>query len=552
MSSSDTRGIIDPSVLRLREATVTAGVWLTYVLSATGGIYVGLTWSGPNRMLLAALFGLAALCGAVVARLPRARIVRSRVREAFFLGWSVLDLALIAAVTLADGGTASPLSLIFIVPVVFAATTYPLASVATVGGLTVCTYLALAIGVGGSSWSEQTLFTVVLACAGAMSAWQARNHDRQRCALAESSRSDPLTGCLNRRGFEERAGAEIAVAMRRCREGAVRVLDVDHFKLVNDRHGHATGDELLCWVVGTLQRSLRPNDAIGRLGGDEFALLLPEIEPAAAFLCAARIARALSARAPASIGVAAFPIDGTELEELMRRADTRLYESRRGRPQGGSRGMTERLSWAAAMAEAIDMRMDSRHEHSRAVGGWAVAIAERLGWEEEGLGLLRIAAMLHDVGKIAVPDHILRKPGPLERVELEAIMQHSHTGAELVSRIEGLDRIVPWIRHAHESFDGSGYPDGLSGEAIPLASRILLVADAFDAITSTRPYRQARSVADAREELMRHAGRQFDPACVRALLEHLDGLERDEGGGAGTGADLRTADAATAPPRLAP
>jgi len=160
--------------------------------------------------------------------------------------------------------------------------------------------------------------------------------------------------------------------------------------------------------------------------------------------------------------------------------------------------------------------------------------------------------MLHDVGKIAVPDHVVRKPGPLGRIELEAMMRHSHTGAELVSRIEGLDRIVPWIRHAHESFDGSGYPDGLSGEAIPLASRILLVADAFDAISSTRPYRQARSVADAREELIRHAGRQFDPACVRALLEHLDGRERGEGGGAGTGAELRTADAATARPRLAP
>jgi len=555
MSSSEPRGIIDPSVLRLREATVTAGVWLTYVLSATGGIYVALTWSRPHRALLAALFGLAALCGVAVARLPRERIVHSRLREVFFLGWSVLDLLLIAAVTLADGGTASPLSLIFFVPVVFAATTYPLGSVATVGGLTVCAYLALAIAVGGSSWSEQTLFTVVLACAGAMSAWQARNHDRQRCALAESSRSDPLTGCLNRRGFEERAGAEIAVAMRRCREGAVLVLDVDDFKLVNDRHGHAAGDELLCWVVGALQQSLRPNDAIGRLGGDEFAVLLPETEPAAAFLCAARLARALSARAPASIGVAAFPIDGTELEELMRRADMRLYESRRGRPRrssrDGSRNMTERLSWATAMAEAIDMRMDSRHEHSRAVGEWAVAIAERLGWEHESLGLLRIAAMLHDVGKVAVPDHILRKPGPLAQDELEAIMQHSHTGAELVSRIEGLDRIVPWIRHSHESFDGSGYPDGLSGEAIPLASRILLVADAFDAITSTRPYRQARSVAEAREELMRHAGTQFDPACVRALLEHIDGLEHGEGGADGRGDVVRTADAATMQPRIA-
>ena len=260
MSSSDTRGIIDPSVLRLREATVTAGVWLTYVLSATGGIYVGLTWSGPNRMLLTALFGLAALCGAVVARQPRARIVRSRVREAFFLGWSVLDLALIAAVTLADGGTASPLSLIFIVPVVFAATTYPLASVATVGGLTVCTYLALAIGVGGSSWSEQTLFTVVLACAGAMSAWQARNHDRQRCALAESSRSDPLTGCLNRRGFEERLEDELRRASRTGGSVSLVVADLDHFKLVNDRFGHHIGDEALRKFSGPCAPTTRSGD----------------------------------------------------------------------------------------------------------------------------------------------------------------------------------------------------------------------------------------------------------------------------------------------------
>ena len=137
------------------------------------------------------------------------------------------------------------------------------------------------------------------------------------------------------------------------------------------------------------------------------------------------------------------------------------------------------------------------------------------------IGMLRIAAMLHDVGKVTVPDRILCKPGPLSAEELEEIKRHPCTGAELVARVEGLQEIVPWIRHSHEHFDGSGYPDGLAGEAIPQASRILLVADAFDAMTAARPYRQPLSLARAYDELMLGAGTQFDPTCVEALLAHL-------------------------------
>jgi putative nucleotidyltransferase with HDIG domain len=167
------------------------------------------------------------------------------------------------------------------------------------------------------------------------------------------------------------------------------------------------------------------------------------------------------------------------------------------------------------------MRMNASHEHSRAVADLAVSIATELGWQSDMLGMLRMAAMLHDIGKVTVPDEILCKPGELTTEEYGHMKGHSIAGAELVSRIEGLDVIVAWIRHSHESWDGSGYPDGLRGEAIPQASRIMLVADAFDAITSTRPYREALSAEHACEELMRHAGTQFDPACVRALLAHL-------------------------------
>jgi diguanylate cyclase (GGDEF)-like protein/putative nucleotidyltransferase with HDIG domain len=519
--ASDT-AIVDLSALRLREATFTAGVWLTYVLCAAGETYVALTWQRPYRTELAVVFGVALVGGVIISRLPREAIVRSHLREAFFLSWSVLDLVLVALATLADGGTGSPLALVFFIPVVFSAMSYPLGSVAAVGSATVAAYLGLAATVGGTSWSYQALFTVVLGCAGVMSAWQARNHERQRGMLTEISRADPLTGCLNRRGFEERAAAEIDAASRHARQGAVLLLDLDHFKSVNDLRGHAAGDELLCWSVRTLQSVLRDADAVGRLGGDEFAVLCPDIEPADAVETAARLAGALRERAPASVGLATFPIDGVTLEELMRHADMRLYASRDGRYDTSGPPASEQLSWATTLAHAVDLRMNAQHDHSLEVAELAVCIAARLDWEPEMLGLLRLAAILHDVGKVAIPDKVLRKPGPLDADEFELIKQHTRIGAELVSRIEDLDTITPWIKHSHEHFDGSGYPDGLRGEAIPQGSRILLVADAFDAITSSRPYRRGLSVAHAREELQRHAGTQFDPACVQALFEHLD------------------------------
>ncbi len=522
MKAEEDRGIVDQSALHMRVATFAAGIWLTYVVCGTGATYVALTWERPNRTLIASLLGAGFAGGMIVSLLPRERIVRSRFREAFFFSWSVVDVTLIAALTLADGGSQSPLALIFFIPVVFAAMSYPRGSVIAVGGLSVAGYLAIAVAIGGASWGYEALFAVMLTCTCVMSSWQARNHQRQRLALMEVSRADPLTGCLNRRGFQERARAELGAACRRASQGAVLVLDIDHFKEVNDGHGHAAGDELLRWVVQTLKSTLRTADAIGRLGGDEFAVLLVDINSAGALEGTARMTEALGRRAPCSVGMATFPMDGTELEELMRLADIRLYASRHGRPDRDGASVTERLSWAATLAHAVDMRMNADHEHSRAVADCAVSIAAALGWEEDMLGMLRIAAMLHDVGKVTVPDQILCKPGPLTPDEYEVIKGHSAAGAELVSRVRGLDMVVPWIRHSHERFDGSGYPDGLRGAAIPEASRIMLVADAFDAITSMRAYREALPVAHACREIKRHAGSQFDPICVDALLACLD------------------------------
>jgi diguanylate cyclase (GGDEF)-like protein len=499
---------------------VGAGVCLTFVVCFAGFGYVAWTWNQPGRALLAALFAAGTIGGLLVWWLPTERIIRSRWREPFFLAWSLLDLALIASLVAIDGTVKSPLALTLFVPVVFAAMSYPLPSVIVVGVLSVAVYLGIAAADGDAGSPQVFFFAFSLACTAVMSAWQARNHDRQRCELSRVSRADPLTKCLNRRGLRERADAELSHSMRHGMPFSVLVLDLDNFKRVNDTRGHSTGDAVLCRVVECVGQVVRPSDAVGRLGGDEFAVLLPETSETEASAVAARVTEALAADAPCSIGVACFPLDGNDLDSLLREADTRLYASRNGR-DGRAVAPGERLGWATALAEAVDMRMDTRHEHSRAVASYAVTIAAEMEWDEEGLGLLRLAGMLHDVGKVAVPDEILRKPGPLTEAEYAEVRRHPLIGADLVARVEGLDPIVPWIRHSHEHFDGTGYPSGLRGEDIPVAARILLVADAFDAMTSDRPYRGALSHDEALQELQAQAGSQFDPRCVELLLAHF-------------------------------
>ncbi len=353
MLKQDEAGVPDVAALRMREATIAAGIWLTLGIGVLGEIYVVLTWQRPHRTELSLLFAGAVLAAVLVWLLPRERIVRSRWREPFFLSWTLLDFAMLMVGTLADGGTGSPLVLAFFIPVVFSSMSYPLGSVVAVGILSVLSYLTLAIWEGGSSVEYQGAFAAALLCTAAMSAWQAGNHKRQHRALATASRTDPLTGCLNRRGFEERALAQLETMRRHARSGAIVVLDVDNFKPVNDIYGHAAGDALLCWVAETLERAVRPADVVGRIGGDEFAVFLSDMDHEQAQASVDRIDEALKERAPASLGLGYFPDDALELEDLTRRADLRLYASRRARRHGAA---AEADLTAGAQAAAANAR----------------------------------------------------------------------------------------------------------------------------------------------------------------------------------------------------
>jgi diguanylate cyclase (GGDEF)-like protein len=512
----------DHTDVRFRLRSVQAGAAISTVAASAFLLYELQTWDRPHRGLVAALYVVTILFSAILWRLNLESVMRRPVlRESFFLAWSAAIVALVSMGPITDGGASSPLIAGLFLPLAFAALSYPLGSMLAVGAMVIGAYLAIALGIGGVETPAVCFMSLALACATWMCASQARNHDLQRQELGRVSRSDPLTGCLNRRGFEERFAAELNRASRTDGMLAIVLLDLDDFKRVNDEHGHAFGDELLCWVVQTMGVVVRPSDAIGRLGGDEFAVLALGAGAPEAALLAGRLGAALAARAPVSFGVSTYPQDGLDRDGLHQQADLALYAVKHGRSPATRGAGTRELSWAAALARAVDVRMAVTHGHSGAVADLAARIGAGFGWGPERLTRLRLAGMLHDVGKIAVPEAILRKPARLTADEMAIVRAHADAGAEIATQIEGMQTIAPWIRHSHEHIDGSGYPVGLRGEEIPLESRILLVADAFDAMISDRAYRSAMPVADALDELRRCAGQQFDERCVDLLAQAL-------------------------------
>src|SRR4051794_38370693 len=263
-------------------------------------------------------------------RLPLERIVRSRWREPFFVGWSIADLALIAAVVAADGGVASPLVLVYLFPLLYASLSYPLWSTVIVYAAALSSYAFVGLVFTPSPDPARLLMALAaLGLAPCIGFLQAREHVRERRELTESARTDALTGLLNHTAFHDGLRAELDAAARDGRSLALIALDVDRFKAVNDRLGHAAGDAALRSVADALRSVVRPDDVCGRLGGDEFMLALPGAGPVAAGRVAERLRLALSATSvTVSAGISVFPEHATDLDELMRFADSAMYTSK--------------------------------------------------------------------------------------------------------------------------------------------------------------------------------------------------------------------------------
>ena len=375
-----------------------------------------------------------------------------------------------------------------------------------------------------------------------------------RTKLAAQASTDPLTGLANHRTLHERLAVEVARAVRHQRPLSVAVLDIDHFKQINDLGGHDAGDEMLARVARCLTSLARVEDTLGRIGGDEFAWLLPECTREQALVAVER-ARQLIAESvdeTISLTVSAGICDTSETgdaAELIALADGALYWSKaHGRNQCWvyDRGVNTELSaqeraerlersralvGLRALARAIDAKDPATSEHSERVADLAAKLARASGWAPERALLLSEAALVHDVGKIGVPDALLRKLGPLTDAEYEEIKTHAELSARIVEDVL-LPEQVEWIRTHHERPDGNGYPRGLAAHLIPEGSSLLAAADAWDVMTVSRPYSIPKSPHAALAECIELKGIQFTSAAVTALKALHDigglGIERAE------------------------
>ena len=421
------------------------------------------------------------------------------------------------------------------------------ALLAFVGALT----MAGPVGVASLHWSY-ALSVVATVSAGlglALSSWTILDRSMRRlvAALAQSARvlaglaaTDPLTELPNHRAFHERLQLEAAVATRTGRPLSLVLLDLDDFKQINDTHGHPVGDEVVREAARRLSACARDGEMVARLGGDEFAWILPG-DGMDAWRAAERARVAVESgqvgpglRITVSAGVCELAQAGSTVQ-LVRFADGALYWAKahgRDRCVRYSPDVVEELSAGdravrlehqqamnaiLALARAVDAKDPYTMEHSERVADMAVRLALELGWSAERTRLLREAAVLHDVGKIGVPDAVLAKPAPLTDEEFALVREHPVRGAEIVA--EALtDEQAGWVRGHHERFDGAGYPDRLAGGSVPDGAAILALADAWDAMTSDRPYRSGLAPARALEICRHESGAQFAPEVVAALL----------------------------------
>jgi diguanylate cyclase (GGDEF)-like protein len=368
-----------------------------------------------------------------------------------------------------------------------------------------------------------------------------RRITRQTEQLVEASRRDPLTGMLNHGALV----GELALALETARaEGltiGVALLDLDNFRLLNDTHGHSAGDIAVEGLGRQLATILPETATCGRYGPDEFLVIAPatEITTLEPTVGAIRLALANESlqlagteRLPISFsaGIAAYPADGASVTELLATVAVTLVEAKAS--GGDATRIAGQVPEAAAetrtfdviqgLVFAVDTKDRYTKRHSEDVARYSTFIAKRLGLDPGFVQTIWTAGLLHDVGKIGIPDHVLRKPGKLTETEFGIVKQHVALGDLIIRNLENTELIRAGVRHHHERWDGKGYLHGLAGEDIPLIARILAVADAFSAMTTSRPYRKALSIQESLLRLGDAAGTQLDESLVDTFIRGIE------------------------------
>ncbi len=362
--------------------------------------------------------------------------------------------------------------------------------------------------------------------------------------------TDPLTGLANRRFLAEGLSRECQRARGLSKPFSVLALDIDHFKLINDQHGHPAGDAVLVQLTSVLLGQLREIDLAARVGGEEFVVVLPECDADGAREAAGRVSHAIatspfelptggSIRLTISAGIATFPLSAANADGLLECADLALYDAkRRGRkrnshfhdllaaqlevdPGSLRQLLSDHRGYVLPVLAAIEARAPSLVDHSVRVADISRAIGQELGLAREVLGRLEQAALLHDVGLAGVSADLLDDDSEAHDGDWERFGQHAVVGADILSEVDGLEDLAPTVRHHHERFDGTGFPDRLAANTIPLQARIVAVADNYVALTDSFPGREGLDRASAVAILHGQSGKSFDPVVITALSQAL-------------------------------
>lgn len=467
----------------------------------------------------------------------------------------LLFLFPVVAFSVYGTGGHSGAKILFLIPVIIAATAY-----GKTVGLTSAFFAILILFSYDVSHLEKAaiskMFQLDLIYSGVMAtlAWLMGGFTdierRIREHLLWLANTDALTGLASYRRFQEKLREELAQAKKMSSSLALVMLDLDYFKFYNDNYGHQKGNEVLAKVGEILQEAVPEPFFPARYGGEEFVVLLPgvtrkfarekarEIETAITSFPFAGVEIQPLGKMTVSVGIGCYPEDGATPEELLRAADDDLYQAKYGCRREDLRLHTlEQLRAASLFGKgvlesfkyfltAVNVKDRYTFGHSERVMAYAVAVADRLHLPEDEVNQLRYGAYLHDVGKIEVEPEILNKKGSLTDEEWAVMRRHPVRGGELVRSLVFLPGIISAIRHHHENYDGTGYPDGLRGEEIPLLARILRVVDSYDAMTTARPYKEAKTPAEACFELRQLAGKIYDPVVVEIFTGMILEQER--------------------------